>query len=55
MLTEDNTDQREDDQLGDDEERIVSRNDGAVHARVSICAHELCELAHDDWQRPSEQ
>lgn len=53
--TKDDTDKREDDQLGDDQERKVTRDDGAVHAGVSVCAHILGQLAHDDRECPAEQ
>ena len=55
LLTEEDADEREDDELRNDEEREVARDDGAVHARVRVRAHVLRQLAHDDGQCPPEQ
>ena len=49
-LTEDNANQGEDYQLWDYQERKVSRDNGAIHVRLSKSTHKLRQPAHDDWQ-----
>ena len=55
IRTEYDTDEREDDELGDDQEREVTRDNSAIHARVGVCAHILGQFAHDDRKCPAEQ
>jgi hypothetical protein len=55
MLTESHADNREDDELGDDEECKVSGDDCAVQTRVRLAALVLGQRAHDLRQNPTEQ
>lgn len=54
ILTEEDPNQREDDELRDDEESEVTRDDGAVESGVRVRAHVLREPPHEDGQHITE-
>ena len=55
IRTEDDTDQGENDQLGDDEEPIITRDDGSIQTRVSCCTLVLREPPENVRQKVSKQ
>lgn len=50
----DDREQGEDDQVGDDHEKVVTGGLRTVQARSGRCALVLADTPHDDWQEVSE-
>ena len=52
---EDHTNQCEDEELRDNKEREVPRDDGTIQVRARDSALEAREPAHNNWQEPAEE
>lgn len=55
MRTEDDTDQGKDDQLGDDKESVITRDDRSIQARLSRSPLVLGEPPEEVGQQVTEQ